>query len=69
MIKPVAHTADAEDHHLVARVVTSSDTDAFGELIRRHQSHIRNFLRRLTSDPVAADDLAQDCFMHAWAKL
>jgi RNA polymerase sigma-70 factor (ECF subfamily) len=59
----------AEDHQLVARVVSANDTDAFGELIRRHQSHVRNFLRKLARDPALADDLAQDTFMHAWNKL
>ena len=59
----------AEDHVLVARVVSSQDTAAFGELVRRHQSHVRNFLRKLTGDLALADDLAQDCFMHAWNKL
>jgi RNA polymerase sigma-70 factor (ECF subfamily) len=61
--------SNSEDHQLVARVVSHQDTAAFGELVRRHQSHVRNFLRKLTGDYVAADDLAQDCFMHAWAKL
>ncbi len=59
----------AEDHQLVARVVASNDTDAYGELIRRHQSHVRNFLRKLARDPTLADDLAQETFMHAWDKL
>ena len=59
----------SEDHQLVARVVSGQDTDAFGELIRRHQSHVRNFLRKLTGDYTLADDLAQDCFIHAWDKL
>jgi len=58
-----------EDHYLVARAVSAEDTAAFGELIRRHQSQVRNFLRKLTGDITAADDLAQDCFMHAWNKL
>ena len=49
--------------------VSSQDTAAFGELIRRHQSQIRNFLRKLTGDTSTADDLAQDCFLHAWNKL
>jgi len=49
--------------------VSAEDTAAFGELIRRHQSQVRNFLRKLTGDITAADDLAQDCFMHAWNKL
>ena len=59
----------SEDHQLVARVVSGQDTHAFGELVRRHQSHVRNFLRKLTGDYTLADDLAQDCFMHAWDKL
>ncbi len=58
-----------EDNELVARVLSAQDTAAFGELIRRHQSHVRNFLRKLTGDISTADDLAQDCFMHAWDKL
>ena len=59
----------SEDHQLVARVVSGEDTHAFGELVRRHQSHVRNFLRKLTGDYTLADDLAQDTFMHAWDKL
>ncbi len=60
---------DAHDNDLVARVVASGDTHAFGELIRRHQSQVRNFLRKLAQNPELADDLAQDCFLHAWDKL
>ena len=58
-----------EDNQLVARALSSQDMAAFGELVRRHQSHVRNFLRKLTGDFTLADDLAQDCFMHAWDKL
>jgi len=58
-----------EDNQLVARALSSQDMRAFGELVRRHQSHVRNFLRKLTGDFTLADDLAQDCFMHAWDKL
>jgi len=58
-----------DDHQLVARVVSAQDTAAFGELVRRHQSQVRNFLRKLTGDIATADDLSQDCFMHAWDKL
>ena len=59
----------SEDRDLVARAVSAEDTAAFGELIRRHQSQVRNFLRKLAGDHTLADDLAQDCFMHAWDKL
>ena len=54
---------------LVARVVASQDAGAFGELVRRHQSRIRGFLRRLARDDSLADDLAQDCFLQAWDKI
>ena len=50
-------------------MVARQDARAFGELVRRHQSHVRNFLRKLTRDFVLADDLAQDAFLHAWDKL
>ncbi len=59
----------AEDNQLVARVVSAQDTRAFGELVRRHQSQVRNFLRKLSGDITLADDLSQDCFMHAWDKI
>ena len=58
-----------EDKQLVARALASPDTAAFGELVRRHQSHVRNFLRKLAGDYTLADDLAQECFLHAWDKL
>jgi len=58
-----------DDSFLVARVVAQQDAAAFGELVRRHQSQVRNFLRRLTRDVDAADDLAQDTFLHAWDRL
>jgi RNA polymerase sigma factor (sigma-70 family) len=61
--------SEREDKELVARAVSAQDTAAFGELIRRHQSHVRNFLRKLSGDYTLADDLAQDCFIHAWDKL
>lgn len=57
------------DHELVAQVLAQQDSAAFGELVRRHQSQVRNFLRKLTRDFVLADDLAQDAFLHAWDKL
>lgn len=57
------------DRYLVAQVVAKQDSRAFGELVRRHQSQVRNFLRKLTRDHALADDLAQDSFLHAWNKM
>ena len=50
-------------------MVANQDSGAFGELIQRHQSQVRNFLRKLARDETLADDLAQDCFLHAWDKI
>lgn len=52
------------DAALVARVVSHDDRTAFELLVRRHQSPVRNFLRRLARNDVArADDLAQETFI------
>ena len=58
------------DSELIARTVASDDRAAFGELVRRHQSSVRNFLRHLAGgDHALADDLAQDTFVRAYRGL
>ena len=61
---------DPSDHELLARVLARDDRHAFGELVRRHQSAVRSFLRRLTGGDFAlADDLAQETFLEAYGAL
>lgn len=51
----------------IARVIAHDDHDAFGELVALHQSAVRRFLLRLTSnDASRADDLAQETFFKAY---
>jgi RNA polymerase sigma-70 factor (ECF subfamily) len=58
------------DSELIVRVVDSDDRAAFGELVRRHQSVVRNFARNLTGgDAAFADDLAQETFIQAYRSL
>lgn len=58
------------DSDLIARVLVNDDRNAFGELVRRYQSEVRQFLRRLTRDDAArADDLAQETFVKAYRSL
>ena len=58
------------DSKLIVRVVTDDDRDAFGELVQRHQSAVRAFLRQLTrGDAAWADDLAQETFVLAYRNL
>jgi RNA polymerase sigma factor (sigma-70 family) len=58
------------DADLIARVLLHEDQNAFGELVRRHQSPVRGFLIKMTrGDTHLADDLAQEAFVKAWTKL
>ena len=58
------------DADLIARVLSREDQNAFGELVRRHQSPVRAFLTRMArGDSHLADDLAQETFLKAWKKL
>jgi RNA polymerase sigma-70 factor (ECF subfamily) len=47
----------------------AGDDAAYGELVRRRQSPIRNLMRRLSRDAALADDLAQQVFLQAWRSL
>lgn len=61
------HRSDAE---LIRRTLSHDDRTAFGELVLRHQSAVRNFLRHLSrGDAALADDLAQDTFVSAYRGL
>lgn len=58
------------DSELIARVLVSDDRAAFGDLVLRHQSAVRHFLRHLTrADAALADDLAQETFVQAYRGL
>lgn len=61
---------NVSDHELIVRVVRQDDRAAFGELVVRHQSTVRRFLRHLVqTDWALADDLAQETFLRAYAAL
>lgn len=58
------------DRELATRVAVSGDQTAFTLLVERHQTPIRNYLRRLmVNDDAGADDLAQDTFLAAYQKI
>jgi RNA polymerase sigma-70 factor (ECF subfamily) len=61
---------DRREAFWIGRVVAHDDHDAFAELVRLHQTAIRQFLRRLTGgDLETADDLAQETFWRAYRHL
>lgn len=47
----------------------AAQSDAFAELVRRHQAGLRTFLRRLAPNAAEADDIAQEAFLKAHARL
>ncbi|HWK45817.1 MAG TPA: RNA polymerase sigma factor [Stellaceae bacterium] len=42
--------------------------EEFGQLIQHHIPRLRRYARALSHDPIAADDLVQDCLVRALAK-
>ncbi len=59
-------TADAT---AVVALAIMGDATAFGELVKRRQSWLRNLLRRLCRNADLADDLAQQAFIQAWKSI
>ena len=60
----------SQDADFIARVLVHGDHHAFGELVKRHQSLVRNLLRTwLRGDQARADDLAQETFLKAYRNL
>ena len=58
------------DAALIDLAVHNNDQYAFGELVKRHQSTIRNSLRQLSNwNDSLADDLAQETFIQAYKGL
>jgi RNA polymerase sigma-70 factor (ECF subfamily) len=59
-----------DELELLLRARRFEDREAFGQLVQRYQSRIRDFLRKMTGGDVhLADDLAQETFLRAWRRL
>ena len=54
---------------LIARVINFDDHHAFRYLVKKYQSPVRGFLRRLLKNEQLADDVAQDAFLIAYKKI
>ncbi len=57
------------DGDLILRVMQKDDRNAFGELVRRHQSQLSASLRKMTGNVTLADDVAQETFILAWKNI
>jgi RNA polymerase sigma-70 factor (ECF subfamily) len=47
---------------------SSGDEDAFVEIVERYKDYLYNFLRRIVSDSVEAEDLLQQTFLKVYSK-
>lgn len=55
------------DAELIARVIIENDQQAFEALVKKHQSPLRGFFRKMCGgDEALADDLAQETFLKAY---
>ncbi len=60
--------SDPGDRDL-ARRAKQGEADAFGELVRRHQTAVFNVCYRLLGERREAEDLAQEAFIRAYERL
>ncbi|MCT9821428.1 RNA polymerase sigma factor [Microbacterium sp. W1N] len=63
-----APLGEVADLILVARA-TDGDTEAFGEIVRRHSPIVRAYVWRIVGSLSEADDVVQEAFVIAWRKL
>lgn len=63
-----APTGGLHDLELTS-LASTGDRRAFGELVRRHNAGVRGVLMRMGADPATADDVAQDAFLTAYARI
>lgn len=64
----LSHETEPPDHLLVQRALAGVDS-AFAALFHRYYDRIRAFAYRMVLDHQASDDIAQECFIRAAAKL
>lgn len=62
------HVESLSDSELVERT-RRGDTEAFSELVRRHENSVYNLALRYTRDPTRAEDLAQEAFIKGFRLL
>jgi len=70
VIRELSRTAlGAAAEAALAGLAIAGDDSAYGELVRRRHSQIRDLLRRLCRNSALADDLSQQAFLQAWRRI
>ena len=53
----------------IVRAAQRGDPEAFQRLYARYKNYVFSLCMRLCKDPVLAEDLSQDIFLHVWRKI
>ncbi|QEC42293.1 RNA polymerase sigma-70 factor (ECF subfamily) [Pseudobacter ginsenosidimutans] len=54
------------DEKLTLQNIAEGDQDAFYELYKQYVDQLRNYIRRVTADELAADGILQEIFLRVW---
>jgi RNA polymerase sigma-70 factor (ECF subfamily) len=65
----IGASPERDDDHALVKAAMSGDTVAFDSLVVRYRQLVLSFARRLMRNSDQADDVAQQTFMKAFAKL
>jgi len=58
-----------KEESCIVRAAQRGDPDAFQRLYVRHKNYVYSLCMRMCKDPVLAEDLTQDIFLHVWRKM
>src|SRR6478672_732376 len=61
--------APEKEESRIVRAAQRGDPDAFQRLYTRYKNYVYSLCMRMCKDPVLAEDLSQDIFLHVWRKM
>ena len=61
--------APEKEESRIVRAAQRGDPDAFQRLYARYKHYVYSLCMRMCKDPVLAEDLTQDIFLHVWKKM
>ena len=65
----MANLPEPSDDALIRKALCEPESDAFAQLVRRHQSRLRLYLRSLSGNSSIADELAQEALLKVYRSL
>ncbi len=61
--------AQEKEESRIVLAAQRGDPDAFQRLYARYKNYVYSLCMRMSKDPVLAEDLTQDIFLHVWRKM